>query len=56
MFTNDVADTKATRATDAGRAVVHPLTFTTELDPLARWPARTAAAMSGAWTSSAAKP
>lgn len=30
VFTRDVAETKATRATDAGRAKGHPLTFTTE--------------------------
>ena len=30
VFTRDVAETKATRATDAGRAAGHPLTFTTE--------------------------
>jgi ATP-dependent Clp protease adaptor protein ClpS len=30
VFTKDVADTKATRATDAGRAKGYPLLFTTE--------------------------
>ena len=30
MFTKDVAETKATRATDAGRAKGYPLLFTTE--------------------------
>ena len=30
VFTRDVAETKATRATDAGRKAGHPLTFTTE--------------------------
>ena len=30
VFTRDVAETKAARATDAGRAKGHPLTFTTE--------------------------
>ena len=30
MFERDVAETKATRATDMGRAKGHPLTFTTE--------------------------
>lgn len=30
VFTKDVAETKATRATDAGKAVGYPLTFTTE--------------------------
>jgi len=30
VFTKDVAESKATRATDAGRKVGHPLTFTTE--------------------------
>ncbi len=30
VFTKDVAETKATRATDAGRAKGYPLTFTTE--------------------------
>ncbi|WP_407159372.1 ATP-dependent Clp protease adapter ClpS [Bradyrhizobium sp. STM 3557] len=30
VFTRDVAETKATRATDAGRAKGHPLLFTTE--------------------------
>jgi ATP-dependent Clp protease adaptor protein ClpS len=30
VFTKDVAETKATRATDAGRKAGHPLTFTTE--------------------------
>ena len=30
VFTRDVAETKATRATDAGRNKGHPLTFTTE--------------------------
>lgn len=30
VFTKDVAETKATRATEAGRAKGHPLTFTTE--------------------------
>ena len=29
-FTRDVAETKATRATEAGRAKGYPLTFTTE--------------------------
>jgi ATP-dependent Clp protease adaptor protein ClpS len=30
VFPKDVAETKATRATEAGRAKGHPLTFTTE--------------------------
>ena len=30
VFTKDVAETKATRATDAGKAKGYPLTFTTE--------------------------
>ncbi len=30
IFTKDVAETKATRATDAGRAKGYPLLFTTE--------------------------
>jgi ATP-dependent Clp protease adaptor protein ClpS len=30
VYTRDVAETKATRATDAGRSKGHPLTFTTE--------------------------
>lgn len=30
VFTKDVAETKATRATDAGRAAGYPLLFTTE--------------------------
>jgi ATP-dependent Clp protease adaptor protein ClpS len=30
VFTKDVAETKATRATDAGRAMGFPLLFTTE--------------------------
>ena len=30
VFTKDVAETKATRATDAGRAKGYPLQFTTE--------------------------
>lgn len=30
VFTRDVAETKATRATDAGKAKGYPLTFTTE--------------------------
>ena len=30
VFTKDVAETKATRATDAGRATGYPLLFTTE--------------------------
>ncbi|ABE61652.1 ATP-dependent Clp protease adaptor protein ClpS [Nitrobacter hamburgensis X14] len=30
VFTRDVAETKATRATDAGRAMGFPLLFTTE--------------------------
>jgi ATP-dependent Clp protease adaptor protein ClpS len=30
VFTKDVAETKATRATDAGRAQGYPLQFTTE--------------------------
>jgi ATP-dependent Clp protease adaptor protein ClpS len=30
VFTRDVAETKATRATEAGRAKGYPLTFTTE--------------------------
>jgi ATP-dependent Clp protease adaptor protein ClpS len=30
VFTRDVAETKATAATDKGRAAGHPLTFTTE--------------------------
>jgi len=30
VFTKDVAESKATRATDAGRKAGHPLTFTTE--------------------------
>ena len=30
VFTKDVAETKATRATDAGRAKGYPLMFTTE--------------------------
>src|SRR6185312_6650996 len=30
VFTKDVAETKATRATDAGKAAGYPLTFTTE--------------------------
>ena len=30
VFTQDVAETKATRATDAGRAKGYPLLFTTE--------------------------
>ena len=30
VFTRDVAETKATRATDAGRAKGYPLMFTTE--------------------------
>ncbi len=30
VFTKDVAETKATRATDAGRAQGYPLLFTTE--------------------------
>lgn len=30
VFTRDLAETKATRATDAGRKAGHPLTFTTE--------------------------
>jgi ATP-dependent Clp protease adaptor protein ClpS len=30
VYARDVAETKATRATDAGRSKGHPLTFTTE--------------------------
>jgi ATP-dependent Clp protease adaptor protein ClpS len=30
VYAQDVAETKATRATDAGRSKGHPLTFTTE--------------------------
>ena len=30
VYTRDVAETKATRATEAGRSKGHPLTFTTE--------------------------
>ena len=30
VFTKDVAETKATRATEAGKAAGYPLTFTTE--------------------------
>jgi ATP-dependent Clp protease adaptor protein ClpS len=30
VYTRDVAETKATRATEAGRQAGHPLTFTTE--------------------------
>jgi len=30
VFTKDIAESKATRATDAGRKAGHPLTFTTE--------------------------
>jgi len=30
VFARDIAETKATRATDAGRRNGHPLTFTTE--------------------------
>ena len=30
VFTKDVAETKAARATDAGKAAGYPLTFTTE--------------------------
>jgi ATP-dependent Clp protease adaptor protein ClpS len=30
VFTQDVAETKSTRATDAARKAGHPLTFTTE--------------------------
>ena len=30
VYTRDVAESKATRATDMGRAKGHPLTFTTE--------------------------
>lgn len=30
VFTRDIAESKATRATDAGRKAGHPLTFTTE--------------------------
>jgi ATP-dependent Clp protease adaptor protein ClpS len=30
VYTKDVAETKATRATDAGRAKGYPLLFTTE--------------------------
>jgi ATP-dependent Clp protease adaptor protein ClpS len=30
VFTKDIAETKATRATDAGRSNGYPLTFTTE--------------------------
>jgi len=30
VYTRDVAETKATRATDAGRAKGYPLRFTTE--------------------------
>ncbi|WP_353644912.1 ATP-dependent Clp protease adapter ClpS [Mesorhizobium sp. WSM2239] len=30
VFTKDVAETKATRATDAGKAMGYPLMFTTE--------------------------
>lgn len=30
VYTRDVAETKATRATDAGKAAGYPLTFTTE--------------------------
>ena len=30
VFTRDIAETKATRATDAGRAKGYPLMFTTE--------------------------
>lgn len=30
VFTRDLAESKATRATDAGRQAGHPLTFTTE--------------------------
>ncbi|TJW78213.1 MAG: ATP-dependent Clp protease adaptor ClpS, partial [Mesorhizobium sp.] len=30
VFTRDVAETKATRATDAGKAKGYPLMFTTE--------------------------
>jgi ATP-dependent Clp protease adaptor protein ClpS len=30
VYTKDVADTKATRATEAGRSKGYPLTFTTE--------------------------
>ena len=39
VFTKDVAETKATRATDAGRAKGYPLLFTTEPErpsPVAR--------------------
>jgi ATP-dependent Clp protease adaptor protein ClpS len=32
VFTRDVAETKATRATDAGKAAGYPLLFTTEPD------------------------
>ena len=34
VFTKDVAETKATRATDAGKAKGYPLTFTTEPEEL----------------------
>jgi ATP-dependent Clp protease adaptor protein ClpS len=30
VFTKDIAETKAARATDAGKAKGYPLTFTTE--------------------------
>jgi ATP-dependent Clp protease adaptor protein ClpS len=30
VYAKDIAETKATRATDAGRSKGHPLTFTTE--------------------------
>lgn len=30
VFTKDIAETKATRATDAGKTAGYPLTFTTE--------------------------
>jgi ATP-dependent Clp protease adaptor protein ClpS len=30
VFTRDIAESKATRATDLARAAGHPLTFTTE--------------------------
>ena len=30
VYARDIAETKATRATDAGRSKGHPLTFTTE--------------------------
>jgi ATP-dependent Clp protease adaptor protein ClpS len=43
VFTKDVAETKATRATDAGRAKGYPLLFTTEPENSSRRMERSAA-------------